>query len=62
MAYLKDAAEVTAAPAQDSKAPGRFRYEDTDGDGTITPDDRIFLGSPNPDFTYGLNLNASYKI
>jgi TonB-linked SusC/RagA family outer membrane protein len=58
---FKDAAEVASAPAQDQKAPGRFRYQDTNGDGTITPADRVFLGSPNPDFTYGLNLNASYK-
>ena len=58
---FKDAAEVASAPAQDSKAPGRFRYQDTDGNGTITPADRVFLGSPNPDFTYGLNLNAAYK-
>ncbi len=58
---FKDAAEVAAAPTQDSKAPGRFRFQDTDGNGTITPADRVFLGSPNPDFTYGLNLNATYK-
>lgn len=58
---FKDQAEVNAAAAQDSKAPGRFRYQDTDGNGTITPADRVFLGSPNPDFTYGLNLNAAYK-
>ncbi len=58
---FKDAAEVAAAPVQDSKGPGRFRYQDTDGNGTITPADRVFLGSPNPDLTYGLNLNASYK-
>jgi len=58
---FKDAAEVAAAPKQDGKAPGRFRYQDVNGDGEITPADRVFLGSPNPDFTYGLNLNASYK-
>jgi len=58
---FKDAAEVSAAPAQDGKAPGRFRYQDTNGDKTINDADRVFLGSPNPDFTYGLNLNASYK-
>ncbi|MDX5437754.1 MAG: TonB-dependent receptor, partial [Pontibacter sp.] len=40
---------------------GRFRYADTDGDGIITPEDRTILGSPNPDFTYGLNIAASYK-
>jgi len=61
LGLFKDAAEVAAAPTQDSKAPGRFRYQDTNGDGAITPADRVFLGSPNPDFTYGLNLNAAYK-
>ena len=58
---FKDAAEVNAAPAQDQKAPGRFRYQDTNGDGTVNDADRVFLGSPNPDFTYGLNINAAYK-
>ena len=58
---FKDAAEVSAAPAQDQKAPGRFRYQDTNGDGTVNDADRVFLGSPNPDFTYGLNINAAYK-
>ncbi len=40
---------------------GRFRYADIDGDGEITNDDRTFLGSPNPDFTYGLNLGLTYR-
>jgi len=31
------------------------------GDGTITPDDRMVLGSPNPDFTYGLSLGFEFK-
>jgi TonB-linked SusC/RagA family outer membrane protein len=54
-------AEVAAAPTQDAAAPGRFRYRDVNGDGEITPDDRTYFGDPNPDFTYGLNLNGSYK-
>lgn len=40
---------------------GRFKYSDIDGDGDIDDDDRTFIGSPHPDFTYGVNLNASYK-
>jgi TonB-linked SusC/RagA family outer membrane protein len=41
-------------------APGRFRYEDTNDDGEITPEDRVHLGNPHPDFSYGLNLNFTY--
>lgn len=42
-------------------APGRFRYEDVNGDGEITTADRTHLGSPNPDFTYGVNLSFRYE-
>ena len=40
---------------------GRFTYEDVDGNGTIDDGDRTYIGSPHPDFTYGLNFNGSYK-
>jgi len=53
--------EVEKAPVQDGAAPGRFRYADIDGDGQITGDDRTHLGSPNPDFTYGVSLNLAYR-
>lgn len=53
--------EVDAAPLQDAAAPGRFRYQDVDGDGEITPNDRTHLGDPNPDFTYGINFSIAYK-
>lgn len=46
---------------QTDAAPGRFRYKDVNGDGEITPADRTFLGSPNPNFTSGLNLNLRYN-
>ncbi len=58
---FKDDAEVAAAPVQTAAAPGRFRYKDVNGDNEITSADRTFYGNPNPDFTYGLNLSASYK-
>lgn len=45
---------------QSRAAPGRFRYEDVNSDGQITDADRTFLGSPNPDFTYGINVTVSY--
>jgi hypothetical protein len=53
--------EVNNAPTQSGAEPGRFRYRDVDNDGEITPNDRTFIGNPNPDFTYGINLNLSYR-
>lgn len=53
--------DVNSAPTQSGAAPGRFKYKDVNGDGIISPDDRTFIGNPNPDFTYGINLNLGYK-
>lgn len=46
---------------QEAEGVGRFRYADVNNDGQITPDDRTFLGNPNPKFTAGLNLGLTYK-
>jgi TonB-linked SusC/RagA family outer membrane protein len=72
--FWNDAAEIAAAdqlavkatnnPAatyQTAEGVGRFRYEDVNGDGQITADDRTFIGNPNPKFTYGLNIALDYK-
>ena len=40
---------------------GAAVYKDFDHDGAITPDDRDFVGSGIPDFTYGLTLNLAWK-
>jgi TonB-dependent starch-binding outer membrane protein SusC len=53
--------EVSKSPTQDGAAPGRFKLRDVNGDGAITPDDRTFIGNPNPDFTYGVNMGFRYK-
>lgn len=47
--------------ATDAAGVGRLRYRDINGDGVINDDDRTFIGTPHPDFTYGINLNAAYK-
>lgn len=44
-----------------TQVPGDIRFKDTNGDGIINDQDRDFMGSPIPDLTYGLNLNAAYK-
>ena len=48
---------------------GAPTYQDTNGDGVINPNfdgpgrtsDRTFVGDPNPDFTLGIALNATYR-
>jgi TonB-linked SusC/RagA family outer membrane protein len=40
---------------------GSYIYKDVNGDGVINDQDKTYLGNPNPDFTYGVNLNAQYK-
>jgi TonB-dependent starch-binding outer membrane protein SusC len=71
---FQSAAEAAAAPVykgysdatvfingQAQKGVGKFRYRDVNGDNIINEKDQTFIGSPHPDFTYGLNLNLAYK-
>ena len=67
---FQEQAEVDAAnklgdpsvPYQNANtAPGDFRFKDLNGDHMITDLDREVIGSPVPDFTYGLNLDLAYK-
>lgn len=58
---FRDAEDVANHATQDGAAPGRFKFRDVDGDGVITPDDRIVLGNPVPDFTGGMNFTVGYK-
>ena len=41
--------------------PGDVIWVDTNGDGSISEDDRTQIGDPNPDLTMGLSFNASWK-
>ena len=42
--------------------PGDFRFVDLNGDGVISADDRIYLGSPLPDFVFGIPLSFGYEF
>jgi TonB-linked SusC/RagA family outer membrane protein len=55
--YFRDAADVSSHAKQDGAAPGRIKFRDTNGDGNITPADRVIIGSPHPDFTAGLDMS-----
>ncbi|WP_188459034.1 SusC/RagA family TonB-linked outer membrane protein [Psychroflexus planctonicus] len=58
-------AEVDAHPSQAglgaTAQPGDIRYVDSNGDGVINADDRVKVGNPIPDFTFGFNLSLNYK-
>lgn len=58
--YQSDADAQKGATYAGAKA-GSFIYKDVNGDGKIDGNDRTFIGNPNPKFTYGLNLGATYK-
>jgi TonB-dependent starch-binding outer membrane protein SusC len=58
---FQSTSDVANSPTQDGAAPGYFKFQDINNDGAITPEDRTFIGNPNPDFTYGLNLALNYK-
>jgi TonB-linked SusC/RagA family outer membrane protein len=53
--------EEIANSAQPGARPGELRYQDTNQDNLITPDDRVILGSPYPDYSFGLNNSFRYK-
>jgi TonB-linked SusC/RagA family outer membrane protein len=57
-------ADVLASPvasAIGAYGPGDFKFKDINGDGKITADDRTIIGNPTPKFTYGGNINMTYK-
>lgn len=46
---------------QPTAKPGDLRYKDANGDGAITPDDRVVVGSPWAKLEAGLNISLKYK-
>jgi len=48
-------------PGGPGTAPGDLKFKDLNGDGVIDLNDRTFLGSFIPKFSYSLNLSANYK-
>lgn len=40
---------------------GELMYRDVNGDGRLSSSDRTYIGDPNPDFTYGMTNNLSWK-
>ncbi|WP_298349416.1 TonB-dependent receptor [Runella sp.] len=62
LGVFKTQEEVNNNPKQHPRVqPGDFRYQDADGNGTITSADRTIVGNPWPDFTWGMGNQFSYK-
>jgi hypothetical protein len=40
---------------------GSMLFKDVDGDGSVTGNDRVILGSPHPNSFFGFTYNANYK-
>jgi TonB-linked SusC/RagA family outer membrane protein len=60
------AAQVNPSPTQSYNptlhtSPGDLQFRDVDGNGVIDVNDRVFLGSYLPDFTYAFTVNANYQ-
>ena len=53
--------EVDLARTAENKVPGEIKLKDQDGDGIITADDRVILGTDVPDFLGGITNRFSYK-
>lgn len=56
-----DAHAHNGALIQPTAKPGDVQWADLNDDGRITSDDRYFMGSPIPTFTYSLSTNLAYK-
>ena len=48
-------------PLYGNQTAGDPRYVDANGDGEISPDDRVIAGKPNPDYVWGVTNTFSFK-
>ncbi|MDI3318750.1 TonB-dependent receptor [Pinibacter soli] len=67
MGVFQSQAEIDGYKNKDGKViqpnavPGDFKYQDTNGDGTISAADRVLVGSYQPKIIYGINGGVTYK-
>jgi TonB-dependent starch-binding outer membrane protein SusC len=62
---FQNAEEVKAHAKQagitEQNGVGHFKFADLNNDGVVDEKDRTYIGSPHPKFSYGYNLNLTYK-
>ena len=54
-------ADLAKTPAFSTSRPGDISYADINGDGVIDQNDRGYLGTPFPPYSFGGALNLTYK-
>ncbi len=59
--FLTAADIANHVPMYNTESPGDFKIQDTNGDGIITEADKVIVGHPNPDWTYGVTNTVRYK-
>jgi TonB-dependent starch-binding outer membrane protein SusC len=57
----QNTAQLNSTTNLSGSTVGSYIYQDTNHNGIVDASDETAIGNPNPDFTYGLNINASYK-
>ena len=58
---IYQADEVDLAASRENKEPGEIKIDDINGDGIITPEDRVIIGSEVPDFLGGITNRFEYR-
>jgi TonB-linked SusC/RagA family outer membrane protein len=63
LGMFKDEKDIDNSPVQtwNKVMPGDIKYKDIDGDGVITPNDRIWTGNVYPKWSYSLAIDLRYK-
>jgi TonB-linked SusC/RagA family outer membrane protein len=58
---FQNQAELNAYPRMSQAGVGDLKFKDINNDGVINGLDRTYLGSPIPDFVYGVNLDFNWR-
>jgi hypothetical protein len=53
--------EEASASAQPNAVAGDVIFVDQNNDGVIDNEDKVIIGNPHPDFTYGFNASTTWK-